>query len=150
MCEVNYEGKLNYVPVMLTGDALNYYANTAKDCGDFSKDMKILCSWYKWNDHKSRILIKWQSMNITNAISNELEESEISLFRKFVTKFRALQNSLDNNYHTNQFLRDRLLTSIDIPSIKYTLRDRVIAKSQQAVHRIANQLSDKPRSAGTN
>lgn len=42
-----------------------------------------------------------------------------------------------------------MLTAIDIPAIRVTLRDRITTTSQQAVNRIENQLSDKPRSAGS-
>lgn len=76
-------------------------------------------------------------------------DSEVTVFRKFVAKLMTLQN-LDCTYHTNQFFLDHLMTAIDILHIKSTLRDRMPRTSQQAVDRIANQLSDKTRTAGSN
>lgn len=61
----------------------------------------------------------------------------------------SLQKQLDTPYHKDRFLRDRLLTAVDIPNILTTLRDRMPRTSQQAVNRIANQLCDKPKSAGS-
>lgn len=112
--------------------------------------MVILRKWYNSDDRKARILTKWQSMTLLDAMAEDPTESEVTVFRNFVAKLMSLQNQLDITYHTDQFLRDRLLTSVNIPAIQSSLRDRLPRTSQQAINRIANQLSAKSRSAGTN
>lgn len=72
------------------------------------------------------------------------------VFRKFVAKLMTLQNQLDSTIHTVQLLRNSLVTSLDIPPIQVPLRDRLPLPSKQAVNSIANQISDKPRTVGTN
>lgn len=118
MCQVTLEEKLKAVPVMLTGDTLHNYANNVRDCGYFHKAMGLLREWYNSDDQKSRILSKWKSMTLTDALCEEPEKSEAEVFRKFVAKLMTLQNQLDTIYHTDQYLHDRLMTAINIPSIQ--------------------------------
>lgn len=59
----------------------------------------------------------------------------------------SLQNQLDPSYHTDQFLRDILLTAVDIPHIQASLRDRLPRASQQAIIRMAIKLSESNKSA---
>lgn len=73
----------------------------------------------------------------------------VDVLRTFVARLMALHKQLDRNYHSDGFLRDRVLTAINIPSIKTTLHDRMPRTSRQAVNRVANQLSDKAYSAGS-
>ena len=150
MCEVTEHEKLKAIPIMLTGDALNYFSNNSRACNSFDDAMKTLREWYNSDDKKSRILSKWQSMTLSKAMSNAPEESEVTVFRQFVSKLMSLQHQLDPTYHSDNFLRDRLLTAVDIPAIQATLRDRMPRTSQQAVNRVANQLCDQSRSAGSN
>lgn len=100
--------------------------------------------WYNWDDRKSRIFSKWQSMTLSVAMAEAPTPFEVTLFRKFVAKLMTLQNKLDDTYHTDQFLRDRLMTAIYIPYIQSKVQDRMPRISQQAVNRIANQFSHKP------
>lgn len=150
MCEMTETEKLKSVPIMLSGDALNYYASNSKNCKTYEEATQTLRSWYNSDDRKARILTKWQSMLLTEAMAEEPDESEVTIFRKFVAKLTSLQNQLDPTYQTDQFLRDRLLTAVDIPSIQSTLRDRLPRTSQQTINRVANQLSDKKKTAGSN
>ena len=50
MCEVTSDDKLKEIPVMLKGDALNYYANNASTCLHFDEAMSILHKWYNSDD----------------------------------------------------------------------------------------------------
>lgn len=77
-------------------------------------------------------------------------ESEISVFRKFVAEFMTLNNQLESSYNTDQFHGDRIITAINVPSIQSKMRDLMPRNSRQAVNRIANQLSEKYRTAGSN
>lgn len=71
------------------------------------------------------------------------------MFRTFFAKLMALQKQVDTPYHTDGFLCDRLLTAVGLPAIHSSLRDRMPRSSQEAVNLIANQLSDKVKSAGS-
>lgn len=148
MCEVTEEDKLRAIPVMIKGDALNYFANNSKSCGTFDDAMRILRSWYKGDDRQARILSKLQEMRLTHAMNKNPDESEIDVFRKFVAELMALQYQLDESYHGYRFLRDRLLTTVDIPHIQSAPRDRLPRTSQQTINRIAIQLSEERKTAG--
>ena len=150
MCEVTPQDKMKAIPVMLTGDALNYYANNSKSCSTFDNAISMLRKWYNSDDRKARILTKWQSMKLSEAMNEDPKESEATVFRNFTASLMSLQNQLDDTYHDDKFLRDRLLTAVDIPSIQSSLRDRLPRTSQQAINRVAIQLSDRKRSAGSN
>lgn len=73
----------------------------------------------------------------------------MAVFRKLVAKLMSLQHQLDPTYHTDQVLRDRLMTDVYLPKIQSTLRYRIPRPTHQAVNRIANQLCDKEYSAGS-
>ena len=75
-----------------------------------SAPTRVCLCWANSDDRRARILSKWQSMTLLEAMADEPKESEVTVFRKFVAKLMSLQNQLDTTYHTDQFLRDRLLT----------------------------------------
>lgn len=81
-------------------------------------------------------------------LSPDPDASEVAIFRKFVLDLILLQNQLDKTYHADKFLRDRLLTSIDIPAIQNSLCDRLPRNIQQAINCVAVQLSDRVKTAG--
>lgn len=82
-------------------------------------------------------------------MSDRPDSSEVSVFRPFVSKLMSLQKKLDLQNHTDSFLRDRILTAVDLPAIQVAFRDRMLRTSQQAVSRISNQLSDEKNKAGS-
>lgn len=149
MCELTDAERLKSLPVMLSGDALTYFSNHASKCTTFDSATSLLRKWYNSDEKKARILTEWQSMTLSNYMAKSPKESEVSVFRTFVAKLMSLQKQLDPSYHDDSFLRDRLLTAVDLPAVQVTLRDRMPRSSQQAVNRIANQLCDRPRSAGS-
>lgn len=56
MCEVSQLERLRAVPIIMKGDALNYYANNCSDCRTFDDAMKLLKEWYNSDDRTARIL----------------------------------------------------------------------------------------------
>ena len=104
-----------------------------------------MCNWYNSEDKRAIIMNKWQSITLTQTMTESPEETEVSIFRKFVATLTTLQKQLEVTYHADRFLRDRLLKAVDIASIQTTLRDRMPETSHDAVNRIANQLSDKKK-----
>lgn len=77
------------------------------------------------------------------------KESEVTVFRTFLAELMSLQHQLEESYHADKFLRDRLLTTVNISHIQASLRDRLPQKIQKAINRVEIQLSDELKSAGT-
>lgn len=103
--------------------------------------------WYSSDDEKSVILTEWQQVTLSKAMSPSPSMSGVSVFREFDARLMSLQKQLDMSYSTDLFFRDRLLTFTDISSVQYTLSYKVLSTRQRSVNCIANQLSDKSRSA---
>lgn len=135
ICEETLEDKLKSVPVMLSGVALNYSANNVKGNGAYEEDISTLRAWYNSDFIKALILSKWHSMSLIEEMSEYPEKSDLKFFRKSVSNLMSLQYQLDITYRTDQFLRDRLLTSVNIPAIQSTLQDRLSGTSQQDINR---------------
>lgn len=74
------------------------------------------------------------------------EDSETSVLRKLFAALKSVQKKLDSFSHGDEYLRYRLLNPVDIPHIQDKLRGKMPRSTQQGAHRIANHLSDKPRS----
>lgn len=94
------------------------------------------------NRSKERISSKWQSMHLSDSMRDNPEESQVSVFRSFVSKLKSLQNKLDDSFHDEKFLIDTLLTAYDIPFVQSSLRDGLPDNSQQRVNRITIQLNE--------
>lgn len=61
----------------------------------------------------------------------------------------SIQGQLPTGYQGDRYLRDRLQEAIDIPSIQDFLKDRPARTSQNLINRVANKLSDRPKTAGS-
>lgn len=142
MRELSAEEKLKVVSIMLRYDALNKFSSNSSRCDNFEAAMTHLRSWYNIDDQSSRIRARWQNMRLSTEIGKEPDESEVTVFHKFVSDLISLQKQLDVSYHDDRFLRDRLLAAVDLPSVQATLRDRITRNSQQAINSIAIQLSE--------
>lgn len=149
MCQITEAQMLRSIPIMLDGDALDYYSRIAASCATYGDAKSALRRWYNSDEKRARILTAWKSLVFSEEMSKRPDDSEVAVFRDFVARLMALQKQLDTSYHADRFLRDRLLTAVDLPALQTTLRDRIPRSSHQAVQRIANQLSDKKGSAGS-
>lgn len=110
--------------------------------------MYLLRTWYSSDDRSSRILAKLHQMKLSTALTHEQDESEVTVFPKCISSLMSLQTQLNSLYHDDRYLRDRLLTAIDIPYIQAALQDRLPRNRQQSIYPIAIQLSDHQISAG--
>lgn len=77
-------------------------------------------------------------MTLYKAMTDSPAESEVSVFTTFVARLMSLQKQLDKHQHTDTFLRDRLVTSVDVQAIQSTLQDISTRSSHQAVNRVQN------------
>lgn len=149
--ETRMEETFKSVPVMLTGYALNLYANNRSHCDNFDEAMTMFRSRYNNDDLRARILSsKVEIYDIIGGNDKDPSESEVNVFRKFVPKLISLKTQPENKYHMDQFLIYSLLTPFNIPSIQPSLRDRFPRTSPKSINWISNRLSDKKISACPN
>lgn len=87
-------------------------------------------------------------MRLTRSMSEKQEESETTVFRECFSRAMEIQEQLDDGYQGDRYLRDRLKEAVDIPEIQSFLKERPARKAQQLINRVANRLSDRPRTAG--
>lgn len=148
MCDLTDSEKRKSIPIMLSGNALSLFNKEAKACETFDEAATLLGSWYNSSEKQTRLLRDWQGMRLTSDMEKDPSASEITVYRTFVAKLMSTQQQLEAVYHGDRHLRDQLIASIDIPKVQDTLKDRVPRTAHQLVNRVANRLSDKPRSAG--
>lgn len=139
---------LKAIPIILKGDELSYHSANTAECRIYVEDVKILKGFYNCEEKKVRILTKWKRMTFTEEMTEYIEESEISLFQRFVAKPTSLPKDIDLTYHAYNYLREWLLTVVEFENIKTTLRDRMPKTSHDVVNRVLNKLSDTKKSAG--
>lgn len=107
----------------------------------FEDETEVLRTWFNSTDNESRLLAEWHSMSLKEAMKEKPEESEVPVFRSFVDKLMSLKYQLHEDYHTDRYLRESLLTAVDIQNISDSLNDIVPRNSQQLVNRVENTLS---------
>lgn len=88
-------------------------------------------------------------MLLSKSMMKEQNSSEVEIFRKLTAELMRTEKQLDTPYNGDRYLRDRQLTAVEIPRIWDSLRDRMPRTAQQLINRVANRLSDKPKTAGT-
>lgn len=74
---------------------------------------------------------------------------ELSVFQEFVNLALSIQGQLGEYYKGHRYLRDWLTEAIYLPAVKAFLTDRPTRSSRQPINRVATQLSDRTRTAGT-
>ena len=105
MCGLTEDEKVRSIPLMLDGDALSYFSSNHKDGDNYDQSIEMLRNWYNNEEKRSRILTKWQTMTLTQAMSDDPTSSEVAVFRKFMARLGSLQRQLDTHYQTDSFLR---------------------------------------------
>lgn len=134
---------------MLKGSALSLYTRKCKVCTIFEDSIALLGEWINSKDKQSRLRGEWHAMSLSRDMEGCPNESEISVFRAFISRVMSLQHQLHDEYHSDIQLRDRLLTAVDIPTIRDTLRDKRPRTSHQLIHLVPNRLSTNKKTAGT-
>lgn len=61
----------------------------------------------------------------------------------------SIHDQLDDLYKGDRYLKDRLSEAIDIPAIKRFFNDCPPRFTQPLIKRVATQLSDRKKTAGT-
>lgn len=88
-------------------------------------------------------------MKLTKDMRAKKNESEITAFLSFTARIMSVQKQLDTPCHGDRYLRDSLLTAVDVPKIMESLKERMPRSSQKLINRVSNRFSDKPKTAGT-
>lgn len=136
------------IPVMLDGDALQFYAEELCDMRNYNDIVMCLHDKFSSEEQRSRLLQEWQTTRLTTLLSESPDLSQVAVFSEMVRKLQKTQRQLAPAYHKDLFLRDQLVVSADVPIITRSLRDKVPTTAQEAQQRIAAMLSNESGSAG--
>lgn len=127
---------------MLTASERTFTNRQGRDCKSFEEGMDLLRSRYSSADKQRRLLTEWNNMSLTKEMEERPDGSQMEVFRKFAERLMGLQHQLQRDYHPDRYLRDRLMSAVDILYIQHALRDRTPRTShqlrkgrQQAVHK---------------
>lgn len=88
-------------------------------------------------------------MSLSSEMENHPDESELAVFRTFISRMMSLQHQFHTEYHSDRQLRDRLLNDVEIPAIKDGIKERILRTSHQGINRVDNSLSTSKRTEGS-
>lgn len=134
MWQVNKDEKVEALSMMLTRGHLLYYVSHVRYCVTYEVVKNVFHKRYNAADERSRILAQLRSMRFTEELSNIPDKQMIEMFSKFIGILTSLQKQLDPGSCT-----------VDIPWIRFWLRDRTLCRDQQLSDFIANQLSENSK-----
>lgn len=142
-CDATEYEKCKAKSFMLSGRARMLFHRKGKDFKTFEQGMELLRSWYNSADKQGRLLTEWHGMSLTWSMEDRPDESQKTGFRSFAAHLVSLQNKLEKGYHTDRYLRDRLMSAVDIPEMQNALRDGVTPTSHPIINRVANRMSTR-------
>lgn len=117
MCQVTKEEMLQSLPVIISADAVSYFASKVQGFSDCEEATNLLRQWYNSDENRARILSTWQRMKLSEELSKAPDSSEVVIFQKFLARLMSLKKQLPPNYQSEEFLRVRLLSAEDIPHV---------------------------------
>lgn len=79
-------------------------------------------------------------MRLTEELSENTDASVVEVFWEFVATLMSLLKQVDMSYHDDNFLRDRLITAVNMPSIQAAFQNPILRTGQQPAHRIVNRI----------
>lgn len=67
----------------------------------------------------SRKWAEWHGMSLNQAMENKPEDvhTKKDLFCTFTERVMSMPHQLQENYRTDRYLRDRLMSAIDVPDV---------------------------------
>lgn len=95
MCEVPLDQRLHAIPIMLKGDALDFFDDYQEGCTSYEDAFTLLRNWYLSAEQRARVLAQWQNLRLSKEMAKRPDDSEVSVFRSFVAKLVTLQKQLD-------------------------------------------------------
>lgn len=93
--------------------------------------------------------MEWQRFCLSKEMKKRPNSAEGKGFNVFVATLPKLQKQLENDYQNDLYLRYRILTTIDIPSMQNPLRDSMPRTTKHILASTVRMLSHRPQKAGT-
>ncbi len=150
MCDLTSAEMRKCIPEMLSGIALGYYISHLKHLRTYDEVITGLKSWFTSEEQRSRLLQVWQGMRLSAELAKNPEKSEMEVFRTMSAELSKIQRQLHPDYHGDRFMKDRLVTSDDLPQVARSLKKKPPVAAQKASQRIAALLSSHLRVDGEN
>lgn len=149
MCQLTDDEKLTGIPIILTANAFDVYAEHAEECRTYEDAKQLLQAWYNNAEKQSRVLMEWQKLGLSREMRKRPNATEVQVLTDFVATLQGLRKQLDESHHHDRYLRDRLLAAIDVPFLQDPLRYRMPRTAQHTIQGTMRRLSDKPKTAGS-
>lgn len=149
MCQFSEAQLHTALEMMLDRDPLTYFSSKQLTCEEYPHEIHILTVSYTSNEKRSRTFTAWKGMTLSKSMATRPDNVDEYVFRGFIARLMPLQKQMDSKYYTDTLLWDRLLITVDIPTIQSVPRDRMPRTSHQAVNPVANQLSEQPNLTGS-
>lgn len=148
MCTLSPQQRRNGIMVMLTGNALDYYATSLKHLASYEDVIKGLTDWFTSAEQKKRLLGEWNCMKLSDKLKGDAVNSQVGVFREMASQLTNIQRQLHTDYHKDRILTDKLVMATDnFPDITKAFKQNYPSTSQEAIQRIAGLLSHEPQSA---
>lgn len=148
MCDNNDVQRRKEMKIMLKEPARAYCTRNIMEARTFEEAVNLPRKRYNRRDKKYCLLNEWKEMSLTRAIKDDPEGSEVGLFQTFLARTMAIRGQLTSSYQGDRYVRDRLQEPIYLTSIQDLLRDRPSNESQELINRVANKLSNRPKTIG--
>lgn len=110
---------------MLKGYAKHFFNVHGKHCQYYKDAVSLLGKRYNRSDKSSRILTRWKNLRISEEIEKRPGLSKMKVFLESTDECIEPKKKLDIQYHADRFMREQLLMTTHIPSVKIMLRNRV-------------------------
>lgn len=115
--------KLERLPVMLSGGVMSHYATNIKGTvTTYNEAIDMLKAWFTSEEQCSTLLQVWKDTKLSEWFKRSPEESQSVVFREMCDSLKSIQRKLHFDHRKPLFLRDKLISSADIPNIKRALK----------------------------
>lgn len=149
VCVLTAVEKLLAMIFILKDKAAQFFNPHGRTCRTYEDCSLTLRKRYTNCDKRARILAQCKGIRFSEKLSKIPNSSEMEVFLNFTAILSNLQKQLDTPYHADRYFSYQLLTAVDMPDIQAILRDLLPRTSEQSIARIANRMSEKNKTAGS-
>lgn len=104
---------------MLHGRSPTQLNRRVYDFKTFEKFLDLLRSWYNLRDKQARSFTEWHYMSLTTSVEDKPDTFQMTVARNVVLRFLHMQQQLQEDYRTDRYFRDRVMSEIYIPQIRH-------------------------------
>lgn len=90
--------------------------------------------------HQMRIRKLWTEINLSRALREDLDKSEVEVYKNVSAKLNRIQKKWNESYRHSDIFRYRLVDSADLPHVETYLTDPNSETPPEATSRIASLL----------